>query len=232
MSAPIHLLLVSGDDSAPNITSPRVLILAGKESQATLIETYTGTGRPGGSAWTNAVTEVSVGEGAHLELCKMQQEPLDAYHVHRVAVRQARASGFTSHNVALGGKLARTDIEVLFDGEGGDCTLNGLFIGSDSQHVDTHTTIDHANPHCNSRELYKGILDGRSSGLPRTIVVRPDAQKTDAIQTNKNLILSDEALVNSTPCWKSSPTTSSARTVRRSVSSTPILSSTCVAAGS
>ena len=200
VSAPIHLLLAPDDDASPNLTSPRVLILAGKESQATLIETYTGTGRPDGSAWTNAVTEVSVGEGAHVEHCKMQQEPPDAYHIHRVAVRQARGSSFTSHNVALGAKLARTDIEVLFDGEGGDCTLNGLFIGSGSQHLDTHTTIDHARPHCTSRELYKGILDGRSRGVFHgTIVVRPGAQKTDAMQTNKNLLLSREALVDSTP---------------------------------
>jgi Fe-S cluster assembly protein SufD len=122
------------------------------------------------------------------------------YHVHAIAARLGRAAAFTSHNLAFGAALARTDLEVLFAQEGGDCTLNGLFVGDGMQHLDNHTRIDHASPHCTSRELYKGILDGRSRGVFHgTILVRPGALKTDAMQTNRNLLLSREALVDSTP---------------------------------
>ena len=113
---------------------------------------------------------------------------------------QGRASRFDSHNLCFGGSLARTDIDVLFLAEGGECALNGLFVTGGTQHVDNHTLVDHAKPHCTSRELYKGILAGKSRGVFHgKVIVRPDAQKTDAIQTNKNLLLSREALVNSTP---------------------------------
>src|SRR5262249_60793954 len=129
-----------------------------------------------------------------------QEESLSGYHVHAVEVRQERGSVFTQNNLAIGARLARTDVNALFAGEGAECTLNGLFIGSNSQHLDNHTRIDHAQPHCSSRELYKGILDGRARGVFHgTILVRPGAQKTDAMQTNKNLLLSREALVDSTP---------------------------------
>jgi Fe-S cluster assembly protein SufD len=146
------------------------------------------------------VTEIVCGDGAVLEHYKLQRESLAAFHVQKVGATQERGSNFASHNVCLGAALARTDINVLFKAEGSECTLNGLFLAGGSQHVDNHTLIDHAKPHCTSRELYKGILDGRSRGVFHgTIIVRPDAQKTDALQTNKNLLLSREALVNSTP---------------------------------
>jgi Fe-S cluster assembly protein SufD len=148
----------------------------------------------------NAVTEISVGDGASVEHSKIQRESSDAFHVQTIAAGLDRGSQFTSHNVALGAALARTDIGVVFGGEGGDCTLNGLFLGDGDQTLDTHTIIDHAKPHCTSRELYKGILDGRSRGVFHgTILVRKDAQKTDAFQTNKNLLLSKDARVHSTP---------------------------------
>ena len=113
---------------------------------------------------------------------------------------QGRDSSFTSHSISLGGALARNDLNVRLDAEGAACTLNGLFIGSGTQHLDNHTLIDHAQPHGTSRELYKGIMDGQSRGVFNgKIIVRPAAQKTDAMQTNKNLLLSKEALVNSKP---------------------------------
>ena len=175
---------------------PRVLVLAGERSQAALVQTFTGHGR----TFTDAVTEIVCGDGAVLEHTLVQQESEDARHVHAVGVRVGRAAVYTSHNVALGAALARTDLDVVLAAEGAECALYGLFVGRGSQHLDTHTTIDHAKPRGTSRELYKGILDGSSRGVFHgKILVRPDAQKTDAIQTNKNLLLSREALVNSTP---------------------------------
>ena len=118
----------------------------------------------------------------------------------RTRVHQKRSSNFTSHSISLGGVLVRNNIVAVLDGEGAECTLNGLYLATGKQHVDNHTVIDHATPHCNSHELYKGILDGKARGVFNgRIIVRPDAQKTDSKQTNKNLILSDEALVNTNP---------------------------------
>ena len=200
---PIHLVFVTSPGAQPAASHPRNLILAEPESQAKIIETYIGADADGSSAGptlTNAVTEIACGEGAILEHTKLQRECSAALHLHRIAAAQGRASRFDSHNLCFGGRLARTDIDVVFQAEGGECSLNGLFVTHGSQHVDNHTLIDHAKPHCVSRELYKGILSGRSRGVFHgKVIVRPDAQKTDAIQTNKNLLLSREALVNSTP---------------------------------
>jgi Fe-S cluster assembly protein SufD len=198
VTSPVHLLFVTAQENALAVSSPRVLVLAGAHSQATVVETYVGEG--GSVSLTNGVTEISVGENAVLEHLKRQQESRSAYHVHSIDVRQARGSGFTQHNLTIGALLARTDLNTLFTGEGAECTLNGLFVGSGTQHLDNHTRIDHAQPHCSSRELYKGILDGKARGVFHgTILVRQGAQKTDAMQTNKNLLLSREALVDSTP---------------------------------
>jgi Fe-S cluster assembly protein SufD len=196
VAEPIELRFDSSSPDRLEVSYPRVLILAGERSQASVVETYIGQGR----YFRNAVTEIALSEGAILEHYKLQRESVHACHVHTVAARQGRASHFTSHNIALGSALARTDLDVVLDAEGAECTLNGLFVGAGTQHIDNHTTIDHAKPHCFSRELYKGIMDGASRGVfYGKIVVRPDAQKTDAIQTNKNLLLSRQALVNSTP---------------------------------
>jgi Fe-S cluster assembly protein SufD len=197
LEEPIHLIFFSEDGGGPAVSHPRNLILAEPNSQARIIETYVGEA---GHYFTNSVTEIVCGDGAVLEHYKLQRESLAGFHVQTVGAAQERGSHFASHNVCLGAALARTDINVLFEAEGSECTLNGLFLAGGSQHVDNHTLIDHAKPHCTSRELYKGILDGRSRGVFHgKIIVRPDAQKTDAVQTNKNLLLSREALVNSTP---------------------------------
>jgi Fe-S cluster assembly protein SufD len=172
------------------------LIVAGERSQASIVQVFEGSGR----YFTNAVTEIEVGPGASLEHTLLQREGEPAAHVHFVAARVARAGRLVSNNVSLGSALARTDLSATLDGEGAEVAMNGLFLGRGAQHLDNHTTIDHAKPHTSSRELYKGIMDGASRGVFHgTILVRPDAQKTDAIQTNKNLLLSREALVNSTP---------------------------------
>lgn len=195
---PIHLIFLSGTDGGgePTISHPRNLIVAGPNSEAAVIETYIGQDL----YFTNAVTEIVCGDGSVLSHYKVQRESLSAFHVQTLQAVQDRASSFTSHNICLGGDLARTDLNVLFRAEGSECTLNGLFLAAGTQHMDNHTLVDHAKPHCTSRELYKGILDGRSRGVFHgKVIVRPDAQKTDAIQINKNLLLSREALVNSTP---------------------------------
>jgi Fe-S cluster assembly protein SufD len=196
LAEPIQLAFRSDGASGPEAQYPRVLILAGERSQASVVQTYAGQGR----YFTNAVTEIALAEGALLEHYVLQQESPAACHVHTLAVRQARASHFTSHNLAFGGALARTDLSVLLDAEGAECTLNGLFVGRGEQHLDNHTTVDHAKPRCVSRQLYKGILDDAARGVFHgKVIVRQDAQKTDAVQTNRNLLLSRRALVNSTP---------------------------------
>jgi Fe-S cluster assembly protein SufD len=131
---------------------------------------------------------------------RLQRESVDAFHLGRLTVLQYRGSRFRDYSINLGAALHRHDIKVEFTGEGGECTLDGLFMASGEQHTDTHSLVDHAKPHCASRELYKGVLDGKSRGVFHgRVIVRKDAQKTDAMQTNKNLLLSREALVNSTP---------------------------------
>ncbi|HYR45916.1 MAG TPA: Fe-S cluster assembly protein SufD [Thermoanaerobaculia bacterium] len=199
VAQPIMLNFLSRGEREAAVTHPRNLIVAEAGSQAAVVEAYSGDG-DGVPYFTNAVTEVVLGEGAVLEHYKVQRESLAAFHVQTIQVSQGRASNYTSHNLCLGGALARTDWNVVFGAEGGECVLNGLFLAGGSQHLDNHTLIDHAVPHCASRELYKGILDGKARGVFHgKIIVRLNAQKTDAMQTNKNLLLSREALVNSTP---------------------------------
>jgi len=197
---PIEISYVStgGTAEAPAVSHPRTLILAGRGSQARIVETYRGAG--GASYLTNAVTEVVLEDGAVVDHHKVQDESTSAYHVGLLAVSQGRASRFTSHSFSLGAALARTDIRQAFAGEGGECVLNGLFLAGGEQLTDTHTVIDHARAHCTSRELYKGIVDGKARGVfVGRILVRAGAQKTDAHQTNKNLLLSRDALVDSVP---------------------------------
>ena len=195
---PIHLVFLSEPAFGSTVSHPRNLVIAEAASQAQIVETYVGTA--GKLYFTNAVTEVVLGEGAVLDFSKLERESDAAFHVATTEVSQGRDSSFTSHSISLGGALARHDLNVRLDAEGAGCTLNGLFIGSGTQHLDNHTVIDHAKPHGTSRELYKGIMDGQSRGIFNgKIIVRPAAQKTDAMQTNKNLLLSKDALVNSKP---------------------------------
>lgn len=198
LAEPIHILFLSEPEFGPTISHPRNLVVAEPGSQAVVVESWIGTA--GALYFTNAVTEVFLGDGAVLDFYKLERESLEAFHVATMEVLQGRDSTFHSHSITLGGALVRNDLNVQLDAPGASCTLNGLFLGSGTQHLDNHTKIDHAQPHGTSRELYKGIMSGRSRGVFNgRIVVRPDAQKTDAMQTNKNLLLSKEALVNSEP---------------------------------
>lgn len=197
--SPVQLLfLSSGAKAAPVLASPRVVVVAGANSEAALVELYAGV--EGGPSFTNAVTEVVLGENARLHHYKLQAEPDAALHVASLHAEQARDSRLASHAFALGGALARNEVASVFAGEGGECVLNGLYMGRGTQHLDNHTDLDHAVPRCTSRELYKGVLDGRSRGsFHGRVLVRVDAQRTDASQTNRNLLLSEEALVDTRP---------------------------------
>ena len=194
----IHLLFVSTGHEEAAVSHPRNLIVLGHGSQGTVVESYLGLKRD--RYFTNAVTEIVAGRDSVLDHYKLQRETENAFHVATVQARQERNSNVVSHSISLGGALVRNDINFVLDGEGCQALLNGLYVTHASQHVDNHTRIDHARPHCDSRELYKGILNDKSTGVFNgKIVVRPDAQKTNAKQTNKNLLLSEEALVNAAP---------------------------------
>src|SRR6185503_15219694 len=167
-------------------------------AQATLVESYGGT--PDTAYFTNAVSEIVLEDGAVVEHYRIQRESERAFHVGTLSLLQGRASNLTSHAVVMGAELSRLDVRQLFGGEGGECVLGGLFMVAGTQHADIHTWVDHAQPHCTTRELYKGVLDGKSRGVfVGKVYVRPGAIKTDAQQTNKNLLLSKEALVDSLP---------------------------------
>lgn len=192
---PIHVLHVS---SGGGVSYPRNLILAGRDSQALIVEGYLGLDEQ--RYFTNAVTELVAGDGSVIAHYKLQAEGAGALHCGLLRVEQGASSSFASYNIALGAALARNEIVVVLAGEGAECTLNGLYLATGNQHVDNHTTLDHARPHSTSRELYKGILDGKSQGVFHgRIIVRPEAQKTDAIQRNKSLLLSRDAVINTKP---------------------------------
>jgi Fe-S cluster assembly protein SufD len=193
---PIHLQFSSIPDDKTFICHLRTLIILGPNSRGTVIMTFAGEG----AYFTNSVTEIYLGENSSLELYKIDDESDSAFHISTIHARQERNSNLVSHAISLNGAIVRNDFITTLAEDGAECTLNGLYMLSGTQHVDNHTTIDHAKPHCSSRELYKGVLDGKSRAVFNgRIIVRPDAQKTDAIQTNKNMILSDGALANTKP---------------------------------
>jgi Fe-S cluster assembly protein SufD len=193
---PIELVFASVAEGAPAVAHPRLLVMAGEASQVTLLERYVGRG----AAFTNAVGEIWLGANAVIDHYKLQEEPADAFHIATMFVHGARSATFSSHSLTFGGSLVRNEVIAVLGGEGIDCTLNGLYVSRDRQLVDNHTTIDHAMPHCGSHEVYKGILGDQSRAVFNgKIIVRPDAQKTDAKQTNKALLLSDDANINTKP---------------------------------
>jgi len=190
----VHLLYIGNGDGI--WSHPRNLILAGRGSQLSVVETYAGDGR----YFTNAVTEIVAEDGAVVDHYKVECESIDAYHVGTVQIHQERSSSVTAHSVAIGGALVRNEVNAALKGEGSNLVLEGLFIGAGSQHLDNKTVIDHARPHCESLEIYKGILDDNARGIfDGRVIVGIGAQKTVARQTNKNLLLSETAIVDSKP---------------------------------
>jgi Fe-S cluster assembly protein SufD len=195
---PIEAIYLSQPGGRATTACPRTLIVLGKGSRATVVERYLPAGP--GTYFTNAVTEISVGEDAALDHVKLQQESPEAFHVASTQCVLAGRSKLTTHTLALGGRLSRNEVHVRFDGEHAEATVNGLYLANGRQHVDNQTILDHAVPNCASHELYKGILDGQAHGVFNgKIFVRKDAQKTDAKQTNKVLLLSDEATIDTKP---------------------------------
>jgi Fe-S cluster assembly protein SufD len=198
LDTPIHLVFITSATESGATTNPRVLLLAGKQSKITLIEQYWGEGST--SYFTNAVVEIVAEDEACVEHCKFQDEGPGAFHIAALHVQAGRASNVISHSISFGARLARNNIRTVLAGEGLECTLNGLYITRQDQLADHHMVVEHAKPHCASHEYFNGILDGKSKGVFHgRILVRRDAQKTDAKQTNKNLLLSDTATVDTKP---------------------------------
>jgi Fe-S cluster assembly protein SufD len=195
---PIHLLFITDTHAAKNVLFPRNLIVAERGSKATVVESYVSLGEAG--HFTNAVTEVSVADGATLEHFKIQSEGRRAFHVGTIEAVQGRDSHYISFSFATGGSLSRTNIYTKLAGEGGGATLNGLYMLDGEQHCDHQTRIEHVAPNCFSREVYKGVLDERSHGVFNgKVYVHPEAQKTDGKQTNNTVLLSPEAQVDAKP---------------------------------
>jgi Fe-S cluster assembly protein SufD len=193
---PVHLVFYSAADAAPTMAHPRVVVRAGRGSQAVLVESHVGRG----VYLTNAVTTLELAAGARLEHVKLQSESEQAFHVASVSATLARDAFLAQHHVSFGSRLARADIGARLEDAGAEARLLGLFHADGERTTDSHTRLDHATPRATSHELYKGVLDGRGRGVFHgRIVVRPDAQKTAAYQSNKNLLLSKQALVQSTP---------------------------------
>jgi len=195
---PIQLVYVATGKQTGAAFHPRNLVIAGPHSRATILESYVSVGGTGYS--TNAVTELVVGDHAHLEWVKFQDEAKNAFHLAAWHGEFGRASRVWVHSLALGAKISRNDLRVKLAGEGLECVLNGLYLTRDEQLADHHMVVEHAQPHCASHEYFNGILDDKSRGVFHgRILVQPVAQKTDAKQTNKNLLLSDDASANTKP---------------------------------
>ncbi|MSR06247.1 MAG: Fe-S cluster assembly protein SufD [Gemmatimonadetes bacterium] len=195
---PLEILFLSAPVGGAWVSHPRILIVVDEGARGVVVERYAGADT--GPYFTNTVTELVLGDGARLDHCRVQQEGASAYHLAATHSTQGRDSVLESCSVALGSALTRHDIGAVMNGAGGNLILNGLTLAGGRQHIDHHTTIDHAQPHCESHELFNGIFDEQSRGVfTGRIIVRPGAQRTDSKQTNNNLLLSPEARADSQP---------------------------------
>jgi len=195
---PIQLLFVASPGASGRVSNPRNIIRIERGAKAAVMLRFESFCKD--VYWTNAMTQILLEDNAELDLVTVQSESDTAYHFSSLDIRQERDSRFRSHHVSLGGALARSEIYARLDAPGVDCALNGLFLGDGQQHLDSQTTVDHASPHGTSRELYKGILGGHSRGVFNgSVLVRQDAQKTNAQQFNPNLLISDDAQINTKP---------------------------------
>ena len=198
VTAPIQLIYISSARKSGETIQPRNLVIAGANSKLTVVESYLSARNT--ASFTNAVTEIVAGDHAALEHVKIQDEAANAFHVATIAGEFGHASRVSLHSFALGAKLSRTNIRAKLAGEGLECILNGLYLTRGEQLADHHMIVEHAQPHCASHEYFNGILDDKSKGVFHgRIYVHPAAQKTDAKQTNKNLLLSDDATADTKP---------------------------------
>ncbi len=196
LEAPLQITFVT--DAPDSANFPRLLVVGEENSSATLIESFVSSSNS--RYFTNATAEIVLKDGARLEHYRIQRESNDAYHVSTTSAELGRASAYDTTSINLGAQLSRHDISVVLDHEGAETAVDGLYIVGPDQHSDTHSVIDHKQPHCNSRQLYKGILDGNGRAVFNgKVFVREGAQKTDAMQTNKNLLLSAQARVDTKP---------------------------------
>jgi Fe-S cluster assembly protein SufD len=197
MERPIQLVFVSGSEGRPTLSAPRILIVAEAASRATVVEQYLGDG---GASLSCPVSEIVLAEDSVLDHVVVQEEEISAHHLAVRQIRLAAASRYSAQTLSLGGALTRSDIGVVLDGEGVEASLDGLYLADGVQQADTHLTVRHARPDCSSHQLYKGILAGSARAVFNgRIIVDQDAQKTDANQSNRNLLLSDSATVHSNP---------------------------------
>lgn len=197
---PITIVHVATSRPSGRVTHPRTLIVVEAGAKATVVERYVGLGAASACTFANAVSEIVVGDGGNCDHYRVQKDEETSYHVGYSQSVLGRDSRFETHSLVVGAKFVRNNTHALLGGSGIVATVNGLYLATDGQHVDNHTAIDHANPHCDSHELYKGILDGKSRAVFNgKIFVRKDAQKTDSKQTNRNLLLSENARVDTKP---------------------------------
>ncbi len=197
IAEPIHLLYATTGGEI-SVSYPRNLIIAESGAKATILESYVGL--EDAAYFTNSVTEAVIAPGAQIEQYKLQMESTQAYHIGSTQTWLGEEADYRNHSIAIGAALARCEVGAILGGERIECLLNGLYLGAGSQHIDTYTRVEHAKPNCNSHEHYKGILNERASAVfSGRILVKPDAQKTDAVQSNSALLLSDTATVNTQP---------------------------------
>jgi Fe-S cluster assembly protein SufD len=194
----IHLLFVSTETSTPAMLHPRNLIVAEEDSQAAIVENYVSLGSS--AAFCNSATELVAADNAVLSHYMIEQEHRQTFNVSTLRIQQGRSANVATHSVLVGGALVRNNVHPVLAGEGSECLINGLFVGNGRQHIDNYMLVEHVSPHCGSRQFYNGILDDRSHGVFHgRIIVHKDAQKTDAKQTNRNLLLSDDAQIDTKP---------------------------------
>jgi Fe-S cluster assembly protein SufD len=200
LESPVHLLFISMGHDTPSMSHPRNLIVAEENSQATIVEDYISLGSGTEKALCNTTTELVAGDHAVISHYMIEREQGQAFNISTLRIQQGRAADVSSHSVLIGGALVRNNVHPVLAGEGGECLINGLFIGNGRQHLDNYMLVEHASPHCSSRQFYNGILDGQAHGVFHgRIIVHKDAQKTDAKQTNRNLLLSDAAQIDTKP---------------------------------
>lgn len=195
---PIYALFVTVPGATPTMNHPRNLIVAHENSQVTVVEDYVSLGE--GITFSNAATELVAGDNANVSHYMIVREGDQAYNFSTLRIQQGRHANVATHSLLLSGALVRNNVHPVLAGEGSECLINGLFMANGHQHMDNYMLVEHASPHCDSRQFYNGILNGQSHGVFHgRIIVHKDAQKTDAKQTNRNLLLSDDAQIDTKP---------------------------------
>ena len=198
VETPIYVLYVTVPSTAPTMNHPRSLIIAEESSQVTVVEDYVSLGE--GITFSNAATELVAGDNANVSHYMIVREGDQAYNFSTLRIQQGRHANVATHSLLLSGALIRNNVHPVLAGEGSECLINGLFMANGRQHMDNYMLVEHASPHCDSRQFYNGILNGQSHGVFHgRIIVHKDAQKTDAKQTNRNLLLSDDAQIDTKP---------------------------------